>query len=199
MAFAAPAFVEQPVKKNGVAAVGTRIWLAGLALLLVPALAAWVVRLIGFAFSCAPKSSGCLSSPFDGMMGAALKGTLDLAWMVSTNAAVMLGLAFIASFAAIVALRPLSAALTMFFAPLASLLLPKLLVNITAYNGCAVNADALGDCKVWGESMGKAFHNAAFASQLFYAYTPIMVAGALVVGLLGWIVLLGSRKMKKKR
>jgi hypothetical protein len=197
--FAAPAFVEQPIKKNGVAAMGTRIWLVFLALLLVPALAAWVVRLIGFAFSCSPEASDCLSQPFDGMMGAALKGTLDLAWLVSINTVVMLGLALIASIAAIIALRPVSAAATMLLAPLASLVLPKLLVNATAYNGCAVNVDGLGDCKVWGEGMGMAFHHAAFARQLFYAETPIVVAGALVVGLLGWIVLLGSRKMKKRR
>ena len=45
--------------------------------------------------------------------------------------------------------------------------------------------------------MGMAFHNAATAPQLIYTYTPIVVAGALVVGLLGWLILWGTKQMKK--
>ncbi len=196
MAFA-PALAEDSVKRNGTAAMATRIWIAGLAILLVPSLAAWIVRALGYALSCAPNATGCPGTPFDGIMGAALRGTLDLAWMISTDVALTLAIAIGASLAAIVALRPVSAALTMLIAPLAALLLPTLLVSVTTYDGCAVNADGLGDCKVWGESMGMAFHNAASAPQLIYTYTPIVVAGALVTGLLGWIVLWGSRQMKK--
>jgi hypothetical protein len=82
-------------------------------------------------------------------------------------------------------------------APLAALLLPTLLVSFTTYEGCQVNPDGLGDCKVWGETMGMSFHTAATAPQLIYTYTPIVVAGALVMGLLGWIVLRGTQQMKK--
>jgi hypothetical protein len=196
MAFA-PALAEDSVKKNGTAAMATRVWLAGLAVLLVPSLAAWLVRGLGYALSCAPNEAACLGTPFDGIMGSALKGTLDLAWLVSTDVALTLAIALAASLAAIVALRPVSAALTMLIAPLAALLLPTFLVSVTTYDGCAVNADGLGDCKVWGESMGMAFHNAASAPQLIYTYTPIVVAGALVAGLLGWIVQWGTRQMKK--
>ena len=78
-----------------------------------------------------------------------------------------------------------------------ALLLPTLLVSFTTYEGCQVNPDGLGDCKVWGETMGMSFHTAATAPQLIYTYTPIVVAGALVMGLLGWIVLRGTQQMKK--
>ncbi len=196
MAFA-PAYAEENVKKNGVTAIAARIWLAGLAVLLVPSLAAWVVRGIGYALQCAPSAGSCVNASIGPLLGAALKGTLDLAWLVSTDVALTLMVAVVASLAAVVALRPVSAALTMLIAPLAALLLPTLLVGMTTYDGCAVNADGLGDCKVWGDSMGMSFHTAATAPQLIYTYTPIIVAGALVAGLLGWIVLWGTRQMKK--
>lgn len=193
----APAFEEDEVKTNGITAMAKRLWLAGLAIMLVPSLAAWVVRGIGLALQCDPSGAACIGSPFDAALGAALRGTLDLAWLVSTTVPLTLGIAFLAALAAIVALRPVSAALTILIAPLAALLLPTLLVSFTTYEGCQVNPDGLGDCKVWGETMGMSFHNAASAPQLIYTYTPIIVAGALVMGLLGWIVLRGTQQMKK--
>ena len=193
----APAFANGEVKRNGVAAMGTRLWLIGLAVLLVPALAAWVVRLIGLALQCEPSAASCLGAPLDAVMGAALRTTLDISWLVSTTAPLTLGVAIFAALAAVVALRPVGAALTLLIAPLAALLLPTILVSFTKYEDCQVNVDGLGDCKVWGESMGMAFHTAASASQLIYTYTPIVVAGALVVGLFGWIVLWGAKQMKK--
>src|SRR5262249_26131998 len=116
---------------------------------------------------------------------------------VSTTVPLTLGLTFLAAMAAVVALRPVTAALTALLAPLASILLPTLMVSATAYDGCSINPDGLGDCKVWGESMGMAFHSAATATQLLYTYTPVVGAAALVVGLFGWLVLLGSKQMKK--
>ena len=196
MAFA-PAMAEEGVKRNGTAAIAMRVWFAGLAVLLVPALAAWIIRGVGYAAQCEPNAASCFGAPYDAIMGAALKGTLDLAWLISTNVLLTLGIAIAAALAAIVALRPVGAALTMLIAPLASLLLPTLLVSLTAYDGCAVNVDGLGDCKVWGQSMGMSFHTAASAPQLIYTYTPIIVAGALVAGLLGWIVLWGAKQMQK--
>ena len=193
----APAFADGEVKRNGTAAMAMRLWLAGLAVLLVPALAAWIVRAIGFALHCEPGATACLGAPFDGVLGAALRGTLDLAWLVSTTVPLTLGITFLAALAAVVALRPVSAALTVLIAPLASLLLPTLVISVTTYDGCQINPDGLGDCKVWGESMGMSFHTAATAPQLIYTYTPIIVAGALVVGLFGWIVLWGTKQMKK--
>jgi len=193
----APAFDDVEVKRNGTAAMATRVWLAGLAALLGPAAVAWIFRGIGYALQCEPGATQCLSAPFDAILGAVLRGTLDLAWLVSTTVPLTLGLTFVAALAAVVALRPISAALTVLMAPLASLLLPTLLVSVTTYDGCSINPDGLGDCKVWGESMGMAFHNAATAPQLIYTYTPIVVAGALVVGLLGWLILWGTKQMKK--
>lgn len=193
----APAFANGEVKRNGVAAMATRLWLIGLAVLLVPALAAWIVRLIGLALRCDPSAAACLGAPFDAVLGTALRTTLDIAWLVSTTVPLTLGIAIFAALAAVVALRPVSAALTLLIAPLAALLLPTILVGFTKYEDCQVNVDGLGDCKVWGESMGMAFHTAASASQLIYTYTPVVVAGALVVGLLGWIVLWGTKQMKK--
>ena len=192
-----PAFANGEVKRNGTAAMATRVWLAGLAVLLVPALAAWIVRAIGFALKCDPSATVCLGAPFDAALGAALRGTLDLAWIVSTTVPLTLGITFLAALASVVALRPVTAALTVLIAPLASLLLPTFLVSVTTYDGCQINPDGLGDCKVWGESMGMSFHTAATAPQLIYTYTPIIGAGALVVGLLGWIVLWGTKQMQK--
>jgi hypothetical protein len=193
----APAFADDEVKRNGAAAVAMGIWFAGLAVMLVPAIVAWIVRVVGYAVHCEPSAPQCLGSPFDAILGAILRGSLDLSWLVSTTVPFTLGITFLAALAAVVALRPVTAALTVLIAPLAAILLPTFIVGATTYDGCQINPDGLGDCKVWGEPMGMAFHTAATATQLLYTYTPIVAAGALVVGLFGWLVLWGSKQMKK--
>ncbi|MGQ0741336.1 MAG: hypothetical protein ACT4OG_03445 [Alphaproteobacteria bacterium] len=193
----APAFANSDVRRNGVSAAATRVWIAGLAILLAPAIAAWALRGIGFILQCDPAAASCLGEPFDTVLAAALRGSLDLAWFVSTTVPLALGIVFLAAMAAIIALRPVSAGLTVLIAPLAVLLLPILLINATRYDGCQINADGLGECTVWGQPMGMSFHSAEIAPQFIYTYAPLAVSGAVVIGLLGAIVLWGSKQMKK--
>jgi hypothetical protein len=129
----------------------------------------------------------------------ALKSTLDIAWLMGTNDIVTLGLTTLAAMAAIIGLRPVHAALTVLVVPLSTLLLPVWLVGNTAYVGCAVSEGRVGDCVLWGTRMGDTFHAAATAPALIYTYTPFAVAGALVAGLLGWIVYWGARQMANPR
>ena len=50
---------------------------------------------------------------------------------------------------------------------------------------------------LWGTPMGDTFHNAAIAPSLIYTFTPFAIAGALVAGLLGWIVYWGACKIAR--
>ena len=184
-------------RNGGVRVLACRIWWFGLAALLVPAAVAWIFRGVGYALHCAPQAATCIPAPFTGMLGFALKGTLDLAWFVGATPPMTLGLTVFTGLAAVVAAHPARAAGTMFAAPLMALLLPVGLVGVSTYEGCIVNENGLGNCVLWGANMGMTFHRAAIAPELIYSYTPLAVSGALVAGFLGWIVLWGHRQMDK--
>jgi hypothetical protein len=182
---------------NGVATVARHVWLFVVAALTLPVTAAWIVRGIFAVAGCEPAAAACMSDPANAILAAAFKATLDIAWLMGSMPELTLGLTTLATVAAIIGLRPIHAAVTVLVVPLAALLLPVWLVGSTAYPGCAVNEAQVGDCILWGAHMGDTFHNAAIAPSLIYTYTPFAVAGALVAGLLGWIVYWGARQMAK--
>ncbi len=182
--------------RAGVRSVATAIWGFALAILLIPAIAAWAMRGAAFAFSCAPSAVSCLRPPYSVLMGSAFKGLLDLSWLMGATPPLTLGLAAFAALATVFALRPVLAALTLLLGPLTALLLPIALVGQTAYDGCAVNENNAGDCVLWGQSMGDSFHMAATAPELISGYMPFAIAGALVAGLVGWIAQYGAQRLK---
>jgi len=196
MAFA-DHFAEEAPRGNGFANFARHLWLFVVAALTLPVAAAWLARGAFAALGCEPAAAQCLSDPANAILIAAFKATLDIAWIMGTTPLLTLGLTTLATVAAIIGLRPVHAALTVLVVPLASLLLPVWLVGQTAYRGCAVSEAKIGDCVLWGAHMGETFHNAAIAPALIYTYTPFAVAGALVAGLLGWIVYWGARQMSK--
>lgn len=195
MAFADHFQDPEPKLGNGMATFARHVWAFIVAALVLPVLAAWLIR-GGFAIAgCEPAAAACLDDPANAIGSSALKATLDIAWLMGSTDIVTLGLTTLAAMAAIIGLRPIHAALTVLIVPLAALLLPVWLVGQTAYNGCAVSEGRVGDCILWGAHMGDTFHAAATAPALIYTYTPFAVAGALVAGLLGWIVYWGARQM----
>jgi len=197
MAFAHHFEEPEPKLGNGMATFARHVWLFVVCALLLPVTAAWLVR-GGFALGgCEPAAAACFTDPINMIMGNAFKATLNIAWMMGTTDIVTLGLTTLAAMAAIIGLRPVHSALTVLVVPLASLLLPVWLVGKTAYAGCKVSEGQVGDCVLWGTNMGDTFHMAATAPALIYTYTPFAVAGALVAGLLGWIVYWGARQMAK--
>lgn len=195
MAFADHFQEPEPKLGNGMATFSRHVWLFIVAALTVPVLLAWGVRAAFAVAGCNPEAATCFADPANAIMGSALKATLDIAWLLGATDFITLGLTTLAAMAAIIGLRPIHAALTVLIVPLASLLLPVWLVGQTAYAGCAVSEGRVGDCVLWGTHMGDTFHAAATAPSLIYTYTPFAVAGALVAGLLGWIVYWGARQM----
>ena len=182
---------------NGVATFARHVWLFVVLVLVVPVIAAWLAR-GGFAIAgCVPQAKACLTDPANALGVNAFKTTLDIAWIVGASDLTTLALITLAALAAIIGLRPVWAALTVLIVPHFSLLLPVLLVGQTSYNGCAISEAHIGSCVLWGFKMGDTFHNAAIAPALIYTYTPFAVAGALVAGLLGWIVYWGACKVSR--
>jgi hypothetical protein len=183
---------------NGLATFARHVWVFIVAVMVVPAAIAWLIR-AGFAIGgCEPAAAACFADPANGIALTALKSTLDIAWMIGANTLVALGLTTLAAMAAIIGVRPINAAFTVLLMPHAVLFLPKWLVDYTAYPGCAVSEAHIGNCVLWGTKMGDAFHSAAVAyPSLIYTYTPFAVAGALIAGLLGWIVYWGACKVAR--
>jgi hypothetical protein len=199
MAFADHFQAPEPKLGNGMATFARHVWLFIVCALTLPVLFAWLVRGAFAVAGCDPSATACFADPANAIAGSALKATLDIAWMVGATDIVTLGLTTLAAMAAIIGLRPVHAALTVLIVPLAALLMPVWLVGQTAYAGCAVSEGRVGDCVLWGTHMGDTFHQAAIAPALIYTYTPFAVAGALVAGLLGWIVYWGARQMANPR
>jgi len=159
------------------------VWFILAMALLGPALLAWGVRGIAFAFSCKPGPEICHGLP----LGYVLHSTLDLAWFIGTNTFAALMVALAAGIAALFAKRPLFAALSLLALPLATLVLPSFAVFYSTYGGCQPNESGIGDCLLWGSHMGMAFHHAAMAPWLIYALMPYAFALSLMVGAIGFM------------
>lgn len=161
-----------------------RVWAICFAALILPSLAVWIVRGTAYALHCAPAAATCSGYP----LGFALRQSLQIAWLIPQNSLVLLALAFVAAIAAVIAHRVLLGALTLIVAPVLSLVLPMLAVFSATHAACQVNDGGVGDCPLWGDNMGLAFHQAANVNDLVYGFAPYTFAAALMLWIIGWFV-----------
>jgi len=167
-----------PPKRHTAIAIWAVIVLATIG----PALLAWLVRAVAFAYRCAPGAQPCHGIA----LGSGLHDTLDLAWFIGTDTLLIVLAGIAAAIAALCAKKPLLGGLSAFLLPLAALGLPTLAVYVSTYEGCAVNEAGVGSCLLWGGQMGMSFHNAAMAPWLLYEIMPYNFAAAVMLGLIGW-------------
>jgi hypothetical protein len=159
-------------------------------LLLGPAVLVWAVRGFAFAAACTPGPGLC-----HGMaLGVALRDTLAVAWMVSTNAPFLISVALLAAIMAFVSHRPVAGTLSFLALPLLSLALPALAVRLSVYDGCRIDADGVGICDLWGARMGASFHAAAGVPDLLCTLTPLCVAIAVMLGTGSWVLIRAERR-----
>ena len=152
------------------------------AVLLGPALLVWIVRGAAFAAQCEPGPGLCAGIP----IGAGMRDVLFLAWTVSTDALLLVGLSIIATLSAFRAHRPLLGTLSMLLLPILSPVLPMIAVLVSRYEDCPVSTDGIGSCVLWGASMGMSFHTAAIARDFVYGIVPYTFALTVMLGLLGF-------------
>jgi hypothetical protein len=171
---------EQPFE-GGQSHLARNIWAACVAVLMGPALLAWIVRGIAFAEKCAPGPETCRGLP----LGGGLRDLLALTWSINSNTMLLIGIALIATLASLFARKPLRAALTLLLLPLAALIVPMALVYTAMYPGCTVSEAGIGSCVLWGAEMGMSFHSAAGVQWQIYGFVPYSFALALVLGIIG--------------
>jgi len=157
------------------------IWAACIAVLVGPAVMAWVVRLVALGAQCAPGPDPCRGLA----LGGGLRDALALTWMINSNSVLLLLIAFVATVASLFARRPLRAALTFLLLPLAALIVPMAVVFVSMYPGCTVSEAGIGSCVLWGAEMGASFHAAAGVQWQIYSFVPYSFAIALMLGIIG--------------
>ena len=157
------------------------IWVLCVAILLVPALMAWVVRLTALGAGCAPGPDLCRGM----MLGGGLRDALALTWAINANSLLLLSIAFVATIASLFWGHPLRAALTFLLLPLVALIVPMAVVFISIYPGCAVSETGIGSCQLWGAEMGMSFHTAASVQWQIYGFVPYSFALSLMLGMIG--------------
>ncbi len=157
-------------------------WALCVAVLMGPAVLVWAVRLTALAAQCTPGPELCHGLP----LGAGLRDALNLAWAVSTNTWILIGLSIIATLSAFRAHRPMLGTLTLLLLPVLSLVVPMLAVLLSRYDDCPVSTDGIGSCQLWGASMGMSFHTAAQARDIVYGVVPYTFALTVMLGLLGF-------------
>jgi len=157
------------------------IWAACVAVLIVPAAMAWIVRLVALGAQCAPGPDPCRGMA----LGGGLRDALALTWLINSNSLVLLAIAFVATVASLFARRPLRAALTFLLLPLAALIVPMAVVFVSMYPGCTVSEAGIGSCVLWGAEMGASFHAAAGVQWQIYSFVPYSFSIALMLGIVG--------------
>jgi hypothetical protein len=173
-------FDDVPARGNP--RVALIVFLFCLAVLLGPSLLVWTIRGVGFAAQCAPGPDLCRGMT----LGGGLRDALSLAWSVGTDIMLVLVLTTIIAVSCFAARRILSGVLCLLLLPMLPSLLPMLAVFVSRYDGCAISPDGVGDCTLWGASMGRSFHIAAGVPDMIYGFVPYSFALALMVGLVGW-------------
>lgn len=156
-------------------------WLVCAFLLLGPSLIGWVVRL-GASAMCTPGPEPCTAVPFGGIE----QILLSAAWAMSNSGIVLLLISVIATLALFVQRKPMEGTISFFLLPIFALALPMLLVFVSKYDGCPINADRIGSCILWGNSMGVSFHTAATVQRRLYDLMPHLAGMTVMLGLLGW-------------
>ncbi len=159
------------------------VWVFCVALLVGPSVLIWLVRITALAAGCAPGPQLCRGMT----MGGGLRDTLQLAWLIGSDALIGVVIALAAAVAALTIRKPLMAALSLLVLPLASILLPAIAVGISTYEGCQSNEDGIGDCSLWGAKMGMSFHTAAIAYASLYDAAPYILAVATMVAAIGFV------------
>jgi hypothetical protein len=116
----------------------------------------------------------------------AMHQALNLCWLIASDSLIAVAIGFVAAIAAMIARRPLLAALSMLVLPIASLALPTMAVYFTTYPDCPVSDTGIGDCVLWGDHMGMAFHRAAMAPGLIDSFVSYVFALAVMIAILGF-------------
>lgn len=158
-------------------------WTVGAAILLVPSILVWFVRLVALSMQCAPGPELCRGLA----LGGGLRDTLNLAWFVGDDTTVTFLIAIAAAIAALIAMRPLLAALTLLLMPGLALMVPTMAVSSALYDGCKASETGVGSCILWGEQMGMSVHRAAMTTGPIYDIAPFSFSLALMVGVIGFL------------
>ena len=158
------------------------LWAVAVALLLGPSALVWIVRGVAYGAQCAPGPELCRGM----VLGGGLRDALALAWTVSTNTFFLVAVSIVATLAAFAARRPLLGTLSILLLPILALVLPMLAVLASKYEDCPVSSDGIGNCTLWGATMGMSFHTAANVPDIVYGLMPYSFSLALMLGLLGW-------------
>jgi hypothetical protein len=175
--------VVTALRKNGHPLAKT-VWFLGLLAFAAPAATAWAILDIGRHEGCPPGAAACSRLP---ELGVFFKHALDISWLLSMNAMVLIPLALLVALAAILARSPARAFIGVFAGPTAALLLPVLVVMNATYPGCNVNEGG-GSCTFWGVPMGDSFTTASIAPWMGYIIPPVGFAAAVVVMAVAYIV-----------
>lgn len=159
------------------------IWSVCASTLLLPSFMVWLVRGTAFAMQCEPGPELCQDwLPF----GGGLRDTLGLAWALSRHTFALVGIAFVASLAALFTRKPLLAAASLLLLPIAALVLPLMAVLSAVYPGCGINEAGVGTCTLWGADQGMSFHHSAGVQGMIYSFAPYSFSLSLMIGILGW-------------
>lgn len=176
-----PRPVEEPHTVRGIAHL---VWGVCVTVLLAPPLLVWIVRGVAYAAQCAPGPAPCQGM----LLGAGLRDTFALSWVLSSNVTATIAIALIATLAGMITKHPLRAAAGLLLLPLAALILPMLAVYLSQYDGCKVGTDVFGECTLWGARMGESFQNAANVPDMVMSFAPYSFAMALMLGVLSWFI-----------
>jgi hypothetical protein len=158
------------------------IWAICALALLGPSLIVWILRGIAFGLHCAPGPDMCRNLP----LGIAMHQALNLCWLIASDSLIAVAIGFVAAISAMIARRPLLAALSMLVLPVAALALPTMAVYFSMYADCPVSETGIGDCVLWGDHMGMAFHRAAMAPGMIDSFVSYVFALAVMIAILGF-------------
>lgn len=160
------------------------VWLACVALLVVPSLLVWFVRGTAFALSCDPTPELCRGMT----LGGGMRDALNFTWFIVLDALLCIAVSFVAAVAAVKARRPLVGALTMLLLPIAALGLPALAIYSVTSADCMPNEAGVGECVLWGAKLGMSAHNAVLAENMLFDMAPYTFALALMIGVVGFLL-----------
>lgn len=185
--------MQQNENTSSIKRIAVWVWAVSSFLLVGPSLLGWLVRLISSAAMCAPGPAPCTVVPFGGI----LQILLSVSWTMTGSSVVVLMLSLIATLGLFVQHRPMEGTISFFLLPIFALALPMLLVFVSKYDGCAINADNVGSCVLWGNAMGGSFHAAATVQRRLYDLMPHLAGFTVMLGLMGWFFARPGRRRVK--
>jgi hypothetical protein len=158
------------------------VFFAASAAILVPAIAALIIALVGEMAGCGTQAQSC------GGLGGVLEFSLWWAWHRVLDPAVLALLTAAAAVGAALGFATRREALIWGamgagWGPIAALLLPYLAMSLTMPGSCRLDARAAAECVVWGEVMGRAFSAAGLAYSVSIFVVPIALCGVAMTWL----------------